>query len=168
MPFRIRGLDPGPFIPLYGLGEEELAARGVTRTIADRTPGYPDRIELVDVEPGTPVLLLNYLHQPAPTAYRSSHAIFVREGAMRAYDGGQVPAVFRPRPLSVRAFDARHQMVDAELIAGADVDPLFERWISVPTIEYLHVHYAVRGCFAARVERAAKPQGGAGCVVDDR
>ena len=96
-----------------------------------------------------------YLHQPADTAYRSSHAIFVREGATRAYDGGQVPLVFRPRPLSVRAFDAGHAMVDAELIAGTDVEPLFERWLSVPTIAYLHVHYAVRGCFAARVERPA-------------
>ena len=155
MPFRILGLDPAPFLPLYGLADDALAARGVRRMIADRAPGYPDRVELIDVVPGTPVLLLNYLHQPADTAYRSSHAIFVREGAQTAYDEPVVPAVFRPRPLSVRAFDAGHAMVDAELIAGTDVEPLFERWLSVPTIAYLHVHYAVRGCFAARVERPA-------------
>ena len=155
MPFRILGLDPAPFLPLYGLADEALAARGVTRTVADRTPGYPDRVELLDVEPGTPVLLLNYLHQPADTAYRSSHAIFVREGARSAYDAPVVPAVFRPRPLSVRAFDATHQMVDAELVAGSVVEPVLERLLAAPAVAYLHVHYAVRGCYAARVERVA-------------
>lgn len=155
MPFRIRGLDPAPFIPLYGLDEAALAGRGVTRVIADRAPGYPDRIGLSDVAPGTPVLLLNYVHQPADNAYRSSHAIYVAEGAVAAYDAGSVPAVFRPRPLSVRAFDATHQMIGAELVAGEVVEPVLERALADPRVAYLHVHYAVRGCYAARVERAA-------------
>ena len=30
------------------------------------------------------MLLLNYVHQPADTPYKASHAIFVREGAERA------------------------------------------------------------------------------------
>ena len=58
MPFRIRGLDPAPFAHFFGLADEDLAALGVTRFIADAKPGYPDRIEVRDVEPGEAVLLL--------------------------------------------------------------------------------------------------------------
>ena len=87
MSFRITGLDPTPFRPLYGLPDEELARLGVKRCLSDAKPGFPDRVELCDAEPGEKVMLLNYIHQPADTPYRSSHAIFVREGAERAYEG---------------------------------------------------------------------------------
>ena len=84
MSFRITGLDPAPFRRLYGLSGVELARLGVKRATADTKPGFPDRVEMRDAEPGESVLLLNYVHQPAKTPYRASHAIFVREGAERA------------------------------------------------------------------------------------
>ncbi len=87
MPFRITGLDPGPFRPLYGLADIELARLGVKRCRVDAKPGFPDRVEMRDAEPGESVLLLNYVHQPADSPYRASHAVFVREGAERAYEG---------------------------------------------------------------------------------
>lgn len=38
-------------------------------------------------------LLLNHVHQPADNPYRASDAIFVREGAVEAYDAAdRVPA----------------------------------------------------------------------------
>ena len=86
MHFRISGLDPAPFQPLFGLSDAALLARGAARYIADAIPGFPDRVELRDATPGETLLLVNYLHQPAETPYRASHAIFVREGAARAYD----------------------------------------------------------------------------------
>ena len=61
MNFRIRGLSPEPFIGLYGLADEELAARGARRYIADACPGFPDRIEVRDVDKGEAVLLVNTL-----------------------------------------------------------------------------------------------------------
>ena len=60
MDYRIEGLDPTPFIPLYGLPDLELGAAGVVRMSADSKPGYPDRIELRDADPGQSVLLLNF------------------------------------------------------------------------------------------------------------
>ncbi len=62
MSFRIRGLDPAPFRHLFGLPDEELLGLNVKRAVADRKPGFPDRVELSDVEPGESLLLLNYLH----------------------------------------------------------------------------------------------------------
>jgi hypothetical protein len=50
--FRITGLDPERFRDLFGKSDEELAARGARRCIVDATPGYPDRVEMRDLEVG--------------------------------------------------------------------------------------------------------------------
>lgn len=155
MSYRITGLSPAPFQSLYGLTDEALRARGVQRVHADRSPGYPDRITLRDAAPGESLLLLNYLHQPADTPYRASHAIFVLEGATEACTLiDEIPEVLRCRPISLRAFDAAHQMVDADLVDGAALAPLIERLLANPAVDYLQAHYAKRGCYAARVQRA--------------
>jgi hypothetical protein len=155
MTYRIRGLDPAPFRHLFDLSEEALAAQGVRRCVADAKPGYPDRVELRDAEPGETLMLLNHVHQPADTPYRASHAIFVREGAVRAADlVDAIPEVMRLRPISLRAFDAGGEMVDADLVDGRDLEPLIARLLDNPAVDYLHAHYAKRGCYAARIERA--------------
>ena len=82
MSFQITGLDAAPFRRFYGLSDEELQSFGVKRFIADEKPGFPDRIELRDVEQGEAVLLLNYLHQPAETPYKASHAILDRKSVV--------------------------------------------------------------------------------------
>ena len=116
MSYRITGLDPAPFRNLFGLPERKLAKLNVKRVVADAKPGYPDRVELRDAEPGETLLLLNYLHQPAETPYKSGHAIFVREGAVTAYKGvDAIPECLRLRPISLRAFDISGMMVDADL-----------------------------------------------------
>jgi hypothetical protein len=155
MSYRITGLAPEPFRHLFGLPDEELALHGARRYVADRKPAFPDRIELRDAEPGETLLLLNYTHQPANTPYRASHAIFVREGASQPYDRvGEVPEVMRVRPISVRAFDADDLMVDADLVPGQDLEQAIERLFSAAEVAYLHAHYAKRGCYAARIDRA--------------
>jgi len=155
MSFRILGLDPAPFRHLYGLPDEALAAHGAQRVVATAPNGFPDRIELRDLDPGEPAILLNYEHQPADTPFRSRHAIFVREGAEAAFDAvGVVPEVIRIRPISLRAFDAAGTMVDADLADGAALAPLIDRLLADPGVAYLHAHYAKRGCYAARIERA--------------
>jgi hypothetical protein len=155
MSFRITGLDPAPFRHLYGLTDDELAAHGARRTIANAKPGFPDRVELRDAEPGERLLLLNYTHQPADTPYRASHAIFVREGAEQAYEGvDDVPEALRLRPISLRAFDGHGEMVDADLVDGRVLEAVIERLLDNPKVRYLQAHYAKRGCYAARIERA--------------
>jgi hypothetical protein len=100
------------------------------------------------------VLLLNYTHQPARTPYRASHAIFVLEGAAAAYDRvGEVPEAMRIRPISLRAFDARDFIVDAEVVDGRELESLIERFLCDPRVAYLHAHFARHGCYAARVDR---------------
>ena len=155
MTFRITGLDPQPFRHLFGLPANELRKLGVMRYLVDAKPWFPDRIEVRDAEPGESVLLLNYAHQPADNPYRSSHAIFVLEGASAAYDRvDEIPDVMRIRPISLRAFDSDDLMVDADVVDGRELESLIERYLVDPRVVYLHAHYARRGCYAARIDRA--------------
>ncbi len=155
MTFKIIGLSAQPFRDLYGLSDAALAARNAKRYIADTHPGYPDRIELRDVEIGEPVILVNHTHQAGNTPFHSSHAVFVREGAQEpriAVDA--IPKVLEVRPISARAFTPEHWMIDAELCAGDELAPVIERLLSNRDVGYVQLHFAKRGCYAARAERA--------------
>jgi hypothetical protein len=155
MSFRISGLPVEPFRHYFGLDDEALERAAARRYIADAKPGFPCRVTLQDAVPGERVLLLNHVHQPAQTPFHSSHAIFVREGASEtASFVDDVPASLRGRPLSVRAFDASGMMVDADLVDGANLESLVRRYHSNDAVAYLHAHYAKRGCYAARIDRA--------------
>lgn len=153
--FRIVGLSSAPFEKLFGASDLELSKAGAKRYVVDSIFGFPDRIELRDSLPGETVLLLNYVHQPAETPYRASHAIFVREGATDPYDRiDEIPQAMRDRPLSLRAFDRYDMMIDADLVDGRTSRPLIERFFADERVAYVQAHFAKRGCYAARVERA--------------
>jgi hypothetical protein len=156
MSYRITGLDPRPFAHLHGLDDEALAAHGARRYVADAKPGFPCRITLEDAEPGERLVLVNFVHQPADSPFRASHAIYVRETALQAalYDD-EIPPAFLTRTLSVRAFDEAGMMVDAELVAGSVSDGTIRRMLDDRNVAYLHVHFAKPGCFAASVTRVA-------------
>lgn len=155
MSFRVLGIDPDQFSHLYEVPDAELAAAGARRYVVDANPGFPDRIEVRDMEIGERAILLNYEHQPADTPYRSRHAIFVREGAKVALDViDAIPEVIRIRPISLRAFNEDGEMLDADLSDGGALVPLIERFFGDPDVAYLQAHYAKRGCYAARIIRA--------------
>jgi hypothetical protein len=155
MSYRVRGLSAVPFQHLFGLSDRALADHGAERHVADATPGYPDRVELRDARPGERLLLVNYTHQPAPTPYRASHAIFILEGAGAPWDRvGELPPVLHGRPISLRGFDAVGRMVAADLAQGDGLEPAIVGLLQDPAVDYLHAHFAARGCYAARIERA--------------
>jgi hypothetical protein len=154
--FRITGLDPEQFSNLFGKSDEELAALGARRCVVDQTPGYPDRIEMRDLDIGEKALLVNYTHlDDAGSPYRSSHAVYVREGATAAYDAtGEIPEVLRRRLLSVRAFDKRAMMVAADVIDGSALRDWITSTFDDDAVDFIDLHNAKPGCFAARVRRA--------------
>jgi Protein of unknown function (DUF1203) len=155
IPFRVTGLAPEPFTHLYGKSDADLARHGALRYVVDVTPGFPDRVEMRDLAVGERALLLNYTHLDAASPYRSSHAIFVREGAVERYDRvNEVPEVMRIRQLSLRAYDSHGMMRDADLVDGRSIETLIERFLADPKVAYLHVHNAKPGCYSGRIERA--------------
>ena len=155
MDFQISPLHIERFSHLFGQDNDGLSMQGVQRIVADSDPGYPCRVSLQDAKIGESVLLMNYEHQPALSPYRSSHAIFVREGARTATTASnEVPEMLRIRLISVRAFDETGMMVDADIGEGDHLEKFVNRMLSMPSVSYLHLHNAQRGCFMARVERA--------------
>jgi hypothetical protein len=154
MSFQIHALPAEQFHPLFRMSEQELAGVQATRMVVDAKPGYPCRVSLADAEVGETILLVNHEHQPGDTPYRSTHAIFVRENASQAFpQRGEVPESLTTRLISVRAFDDRHYMVNADVVEGTDLGEVIPTMFGDPAVAYLHLHNARPGCFAARVTR---------------
>jgi hypothetical protein len=155
MSFRITGLEPNQFAPLFELPDAALAAHGARRRIADAPRGFPCRVSLADAAPGEELLLVNFEHQPAATPYRARHAIYVRRIAAARFDRvDRLPDFFAGRILSLRAFDSGHMIGDAALAPGDDAAPAIERLLAIPGVAYIQAHFAAYGCYAARIERA--------------
>ena len=153
MSYVVRGLDPAPYEPLFGLSDHELAERGVVRMTVT-SPTFPCRVSLTDRELGESVLLLNHFSHDVANPYRASHAIFVTEGASEAAEYvDEVPPVFRTRVLSLRGFDAEGMMADAILTQPGEADAGIRKLFANPNIETIHAHNATRGCFSAKIER---------------
>ena len=153
--FRLIGLSPEPFQPLFDLPPEELASRGIRRVTATASPGFPCRVSLADAEPGEELLLLPFEHQPNASPYRASGPIYVRAGAReRAMAVDELPEYVSLRQISLRAYDREHMMVGAEVCDGAQVAAEIERLFDDANVSYIHLHNAKRGCFSCLVERA--------------
>jgi hypothetical protein len=155
MHFRIRGLPAEQFAPLFSLSDEELAANGAVRRIADaRNPGYPCRVSLTDSNPGDELILVNYEHHAVDSPYRMRFAIYVRAGE-KTFDAiNAVPEQLRARTLAVRAFDTGAMMIGHALVGGKELEAAIAQLFGDTRTAYLHIHFASPGCYAARVDRA--------------
>lgn len=155
MAYRISGLDPAEFAHLGGADDAQLAQHCAARVTAKAKPGFPCRVTLEDAEPGEAMILLNHVSHDVATPYRSSYAIYVREGATVAADYlDEVPPILEGRPLGLRAFDASGMLRTAALALPGQADEKIRAVFADPDIAYIHVHNAAHGCFAAKVERA--------------
>ena len=152
MTYRITGLDPEPFLPLFSLSETELEERGM-KWMTVTNDRFPCRVSLVDRPVGEDIILLNHVSHDVANPYRASHAIFVAD-AERAEFVDQVPPVFQPRVLSLRGFDKDGMMTDALITHPGEAEAGILKLFDNPGIEMIHAHNAARGCFAARIERA--------------
>jgi len=155
MAFQVHALDGNKFSNLFDLDDMALEAIGARRKTVDSKPGYPCRVSLTDAEIGDTVVLFNYEHLPENSPYRASHAIYVRKGVEQARPApNEVPVVIGSRLLSVRCFGVDHLMVQADVVDGKDLGPMIETMFQNPDIDYIHVHNARQGCFAAKVTRS--------------
>ena len=79
MTYRISGLDPAPFRPLFGLPDEELAERGIVRmTVDERRPSLPGEPD--DRAIGEQCSCSTMSAMTSANPYRAAHAIFVTRG----------------------------------------------------------------------------------------
>ena len=150
--FRIRGLPAMHFSDLFGLSDEALQQRHARRMTAENS-GYPCRISLTDAAPGDEVILVNYEHHRADSPYRSSFAVFVREGETRFDAVNEVPEQLRKRMLALRGYDTSGMLRKAELVDGPNLETGIDAMFAGPDVAYIHAHFAKPGCYAALIER---------------
>lgn len=156
MTFKIQPLQGEQFAPLFDMDADALKRRGGCKITADECPGYPCRVSLADAEIGETVLLLNYAHLDVDSPFASKHAVYVRQGAPEAQLApGEVPEMIATRLISVRVFDAAGFMRAADVVDGREADAAIETFLTDPQIEFVDLHFAKQGCFAARAGRAA-------------
>lgn len=153
MTYRIRGLAPEPFQPLFELGDDELRERRAVRLTASGS-GEPCRVSLEEARAGETLILVNHVSQEADTPFRASHAIYVREGASAAPAFEDLlPPVLERRNLSLRAFDRDGMMIQAVLAATGQADATIRTLLDRPEVAEIHAHTQALGCFLARIER---------------
>lgn len=154
MSYRIEGLRREPFEHLFANSDEDLAAIGVHRMTVDKRPKFPCRFTLDDCQVGGRVLLLNHMSHDVANPYRASHAIFLSEDGVPAVFENKVAPALDRRILSLRAFGDDGMMIGAELAQPGQADAIIRRLFDDDCASYIHAHNAVRGCFAAKVERS--------------
>jgi len=157
MTYRIAGLDPAPFAPLWTMSDAELERHGSRRLTADADHGFPCRVTLADARAGEPLLLMHHVHHDVRGPYRSAFAIFVRQGAgTAAVHEDECPPCFAGRTLSLRGFDKHGILAEARLSPPGEADTAIRALLADPRIAYINAHNAAAGCFAARIERAGE------------
>ena len=153
MTYRIAGLDPAEFAPLFAMDDEELEVRGARRVTADADRGFPCRVTLEDARSGDALILLHHVHHDVAGPYRSAFAIFVREGGEQAVYDDECPPCFAGRTISLRGFDGDGALATVGLAAPGEADAAIRDLLSNPAIAYINAHNPAAGCFAARIER---------------
>ena len=155
MTYAISGIEPTQFAHLFGLSDEELAAHGAVRMVANGQPTFPCRIQLDDAKAGESLLLVNHVSHDGNNPFRARHAIFVSESASASASfEDEIPPALDRRILSLRAFDRSGMMIDAALVQPGEADPVIRKMLANEAVDHVDAHTAIRGCFLARADRA--------------
>jgi len=155
MNYRVLGVSPERFRPLFDLSDEELARHGAVRRYAEEAHSIPCRVTLTEADLGDELLLITYPHHETESPYRSAGPIYVRRRATVPYDAvKELPAMQLRRLSSVRGYDAAGFLLEADVAPGLDLEKTILRFFENEVVDVIHVHNARPGCFAFRVVRA--------------
>jgi Protein of unknown function (DUF1203) len=155
MNYRITGLEREQFAHYFDMDDAELAEHDAVRVTASADNGWPCRISLQDAKAGETLVLLNHVSHDVATPYRSSYAIYLREGTSAAAEYvNETPPVFEGRPMAFRAFDSGGMLRNAALALPGQADTKIRELFEGDDIAYIHAHNAAHGCFSAKIERA--------------
>jgi len=136
------------------MGEPDQTTTRARVVVADDPNSYPCRRCLRDAEAAERLLLLPYDPFAHASPYTGEGPIFVHVHACTPHvPGGEVPDQVRRRLVSVRGYDAAAMLTAAEVVEGAELEPVLDRILAEQGTEYAHLHYARPGCFACRVDR---------------
>lgn len=156
--FQIKAISAQRFEPYFSWPKQKLQELDMEVCIVDKSPGYPCRVSLEDAQIGEEVLLINYQHHRAASAYQANGPIFVRKnGVEREVAPNQIPPILRDRNLSIRGYNGQGKMLDAVVVHGKLLKRTLHKLFDNHNIDYLHIHNAGPGCFNCEVQRYDEP-----------
>jgi len=127
-------------------------------TLAEEPRALPCRVCLEEASIGEEMFLFSYSPFERPVPYRNVGPIFVHANACKPYDRpAAVPDLMRRRLLALRGYSAHDRMIECDIVEGAVVESLIERFFGNPDVAYIHAHNARAGCFVCRIERGPPP-----------
>ena len=119
----------------------------------DLPRGYPCRHCLRWAQPGEKVILFPFASIPRGRPYSESGPIFVHAQLCERYSApGEFPADFRSGRV-MRAYNSKNDMIDAEVVNGAEPEAVVEKLLQNPETAFVHVRSVTRGCFTFQIER---------------
>ena len=152
--FQVRSLTSSEFEDYFKLSKEALKANEAALVIANAKPGFPCRVSLQEAEIGEEVLLINYRHHQAPSAYAASGPIFVRKGVSTAQmTENELPPILAHRQLSIRAYGHGGHMMKSRVVSGKQLRKVILQLFEDNKVTYLQVHNAGPGCFNCQIDR---------------
>lgn len=153
--FKIHGLNQNLYSRYFDLPQAELESISAYQFKADESPCYPCRVSLADAQIGETVLAINHEHLSARSPYKSSGPIFIRKNAESVQlEINQVPVMLRHRLLSVRAYNDKSLMIEADTTMGNKLESILHRQFHNESVTLIQIHNAGPGCFNCSVVQA--------------
>ena len=125
-----------------------------TIVIADSPTGYPCRHCLRFAKPGERMILFPYAAIATGRPYSETGPIFVHADACKRCSATrEYPHELRNGRV-FRAYNARYDMVDAEVANGSEPEAIVEKLLQNPETAFVDARSVTRGCYTFRIERA--------------
>lgn len=121
--------------------------------MADSPSGFPCRHCLRWAKSGERMILFPYASVPPGHPYSESGPIFVHGERCERYSATrEYPADFRKGRV-FRAYNANHDMIDAEVANGDAPEGVIEKLLENPETAFVHARSVTRGCYTFGIER---------------
>lgn len=121
---------------------------------ADSPTGYPCRHCLNFAKTGERLILFPYASIPAGHPYSEAGPIFVHAEPCERYNAThEYPDDLRKGRV-FRAYNARYDMIDAEVANGSEPEAIVEKLLQNPETAFVDARSVTRGCYTFRIQRA--------------
>src|SRR5881397_2230474 len=122
--------------------------------IADSPTGYPCRHCLRFAKPEERLILFPYAAIPAGHPYSESGPVFVHAEPCERYRAThEYPDDLRGGR-AFRAYNARYDMIDAEIANGSEPEAIVEKLLRNPETAFVDARSVTRGCYTFLIQRA--------------
>jgi len=119
----------------------------------DSPGGFPCRHCLCWAQPGERVILFPFAAVPPGHPYSETGPIFVHVEPCQRYSATrEYPPDFRIGRV-FRAYNANHDMIDAEVANGNEPEAVIEKLLENPETAFVHSRSVTRGCYTFAIER---------------